>query len=155
MSLFDFAKNLIEDVVDEALTSTAKQASKAGTIGGKTINEWDSEWRSIGMLKTADLTPYNHCVGLYMHVVNGETKYIGRAIELNNGGFRKRLSDYRRESNSGRTHTSGRIINENLDDITTYILVVGETMEAVDITKKLERIFIAKYKPEWNKVFNS
>lgn len=155
MSLFDFAKNLLEDIVDEALTSTAKQASKSGTIGGKTIDEWDREWINIGSLKTANLTPYNHCVGLYMHVVDGKIKYIGRAIELNNGGFRKRLSDYRRASNSGRTHTSGRTINANLDNIRTQILIVGEDKEAVETTIKLERIFIAKYRPEWNKVFNS
>ena len=58
-------------------------------------------------IKMANLTPYNHCVGLYRHVINGKTMYVGRAIELHNGGFRKRLSDYCRESNSARKHTSG------------------------------------------------
>ena len=71
-----------------------------------------------------------------------------------NGGFRKRLSDYRRQSDSARTHTSGRIINENLDDIVTYILVVGHDEQAVEITKKLEGKFIAKYRPAWNKIIN-
>lgn len=45
--------------------------------------------------------------------------------------FRKRLGDYRRESNSARKHLSGRTINEYLDEITTYILVVGDTEETV------------------------
>lgn len=122
--------------------------------GGKSVSEWDCEWKSIGKLKDANLTPYNNCVGLYRHVVNGKTKYVGRAIELNNGGFRKRLSDYRRESNSARKHSSGRIIYEHLDEITTYILVVGYTQEAVEITKKLEGEFVRKYNPEWNKQIN-
>jgi len=81
--------------------------------------------------------------------------YIGRAIELYNGGFRKRLSDYIRESNSARKHLSGRIIYEHLDEITTYLLIVGDTEEAVAETKCLEGQFIAYYNfPEWNKQLN-
>jgi len=122
-------------------------------IMGRTIPEWDSRWVSIGMLRDANLTPYNHCVGLYRHVVGGKTKYVGRAIELHNGGFRKRLSDYRRDSNSARRHTSGRTIHEHLDEIETYILVVGDTEEAVEATKQLEPWFVKRYRPEWNKQF--
>ena len=87
-------------------------------------------------------------------MVNGNTKYVGRAIELHNGGFRKRLSDYRRQSNSARTHSSGRTINENLDRIRTYILIVGDDENAVEVTKQLEGKFIAKYRPEWNRMIN-
>ena len=130
------------------------KSSDSGLYGGKTIQQWDQEWVSIGKLKNANLTQYNHSVGLYRHVVHGKTMYVGRAIELHNGGFRKRLSDYRRQSDSARTHTSGRIINENLDDIVTYILVVGHDEQAVEITKKLEGKFIAKYRPAWNKMIN-
>lgn len=145
------------DIVSKTLAVATKAAAlvaeNSGTkIGGKTISEWNRSWKSIGPLKSANLTPYNHCVGLYRHVVNGKTMYIGRAIELNNGGFRKRLSDYRRESDSARKHTSGQIINENLDRITTYIMVVGDTEEAVQDTIQLEKVFVAKYSPEWNKL---
>lgn len=87
-------------------------------------------------------------------MINGNTKYVGRAIELHNGGFRKRLSDYRRQSDSARTHSSGRTINENLDRIRTYILIVGKDEEAVAVTKQLEKEFIYKYRAEWNKMFN-
>ena len=122
------------------------------SLGNKTVDEWDKNWISIGRLVNADLSPYNHCVGLYKHVVDGEVMYVGRAIELNNGGFRKRLSDYRRPSDSARKHTSGKTIHENLDRINTYVLVVGDTEEAVEVTKKLEYMFISRYGlPEWNK----
>lgn len=40
--------------------------------------------------------------------------YVGRAIELNNGGFRKRLSDYSRGSDSARNHKSGRLITVSI-----------------------------------------
>ena len=136
-------------------TSGSNSANRSvGGYGSKSVSEWDCEWQSIGRLKDANLTPYNNCVGLYRYVVNGKTKYVGRAIELNNGGFRKRLSDYRRESNSARKHSSGRIIHEHLDEIITYILIVGYTQEAVEITKKLEGEFVRKYNPEWNKQIN-
>ncbi len=140
-----------------SLTSVVNDFSGAVTsdvIGEKSINEWDREWKSIGSLKTCSLTPYNHSVGLYRMVISGETKYVGRAIELNNGGFRKRLSDYRRDSDSARIHASGSTINQNIDKIEVYILVVGNDQEAVNNTRKLEGKFIAKYNPEWNKQKN-
>ena len=154
MNLFDIAKKVAGGLISEAISQKDFSENSSG-ISGKTVSQWDNEWICIGPLKTADLTPYNHCVGLYRHVVNGKTMYVGRAIELNNGGFRKRLSDYRRESNSARKHLSGRTINEHLDEITTYILVVGDTDEAVVETKRLEGKFIEYYGfPEWNKQLN-
>lgn len=145
-----------ERMADFGGTSVRTSSSSSAApkrIMGRTISEWNSRWVSIGMLRDANLTPYNHCVGLYRHVVGGQTKYIGRAIELHNGGFRKRLSDYRRDNNSARRHTSGRTIHEHLDKIETYILVVGDTEEAVEATKQLEPWFVRQYRPEWNKQF--
>lgn len=152
ISDLDSKKNMMSTEQLEKLKKAKDALNKAkSSLGNKTIEEWDREWKCIGPLKTANLTPYNHCVGLYRHVVRGKTMYVGRAIELNNGGFRKRLSDYRRDSDSARKHSSGKTINSHLDEITTYILVVGNTEEAVEITKRLEHLFIAKYNyPEWN-----
>lgn len=124
--------------------------SSGGKYLNKSLEQWDRAWVNIGPLKTASLTQYNDCVGLYRHVVKGKTKYLGRAIELDNGGFRKRLSDYRRDSDSARKHPSGQTIYNHLDEITTYILVVGKTQEAIEVTKQLEKLFIRKYAPEWN-----
>ena len=151
---FNRVTEKMADLGGTSVSTSRRSTTRGGTFGGKTVSEWDCEWQCIGKLKDANLTPYNSCVGLYRHVVNGTTKYVGRAIELNNGGFRKRLSDYRRESNSARKHASGRTIYENLDRIETYILVVGNTQEAVEITKKLEGEFVRRYNPEWNKQFN-
>lgn len=144
-------QNIAKQVASKVITEVASQ--KIGT--SKTIAEWDREWICIGKLKTADLSPYNHCVGLYRHAINGKTMYVGRAIELNNGGFRKRLSDYRRDSNSARKHLSGRTIHEHLDEITTYLLIVGDDQYAVEETKRLEGLFISWYDfPAWNKQIN-
>ncbi len=154
MDLLDIAKKVADGLISEVVFKSSFSNISVGK-SGKTVEQWDKEWICIGPLKTANLTPYNHCVGLYRHVVNGRTMYVGRAIELYNGGFRKRLSDYRRQSNSARKHLSGRTINEHLDEIITYILIVGDTEEAVLETKRLEGQFIAYYGyPEWNKQLN-
>lgn len=154
MDLLDIAKKVADGLISEVVSKNSFSNISIGK-SGKTVEQWDKEWICIGPLKTANLTPYNHCVGLYRHVVNGRTMYVGRAIELYNGGFRKRLSDYRRQSNSARKHLSGRTINEHLDEIITYILIVGDTEKAVLETKRLEGQFIAYYGyPEWNKQLN-
>lgn len=154
MDLLDIAKKVADGLISKVVSKNSFSNISIGK-SGKTVEQWDKEWICIGPLKTANLTPYNHCVGLYRHVVNGRTMYVGRAIELYNGGFRKRLSDYRRQSNSARKHLSGRTINEHLDEIITYILIVGDTEEAVLETKRLEGQFIAYYGyPEWNKQLN-
>jgi len=158
MELWDFTKRVLKNVAQEAvfefMNSNGITRDCGGEFAGKSVSELDSEWIDIGMLKTANLTPYNQYVGLYRHVINGKTMYVGRAVEWNNGGFRKRLSDYRRESNSARTHTSGRLIYEHLDEIRTYILVLGSDVKAAELAKRLEGPFIAKYCPPWNKMLN-
>lgn len=113
-------------------------------------------WQHIGCLgevygrhKEA-LTRYNDCVGLYMHKINGQIMYIGRAVEYNNGGFRKRLSDYCRDSDSARKHPSGQKIYANRYRIQTYVMVVGKNREAAERTKLLEKQYIARYNPPWN-----
>lgn len=132
-----------------------KLCENPNPLKAKSIDEWDKEWIYIGNLNKADLKPYNKSVGLYYHKIEGKIIYLGRATELNNGGLRKRLSDYRRESDSARNYRAGILINQNLEDVITYILIVGNDDEAVNITKDLEGKFIERYKPEYNKDNNN
>lgn len=128
------------------------------TIAGYTVDQWDRRWVSLGTLSNLtldDLRPYNHSVGLYKAEINGKIYYIGRAIEYYNGGFRKRLRDYVRDSDSARTHKSGGKMNENAHRIRISILVVGNTESDVETTKQLEKALIMKYTPEWNVQFNA
>ena len=111
---------------------------------------FERKWICIGPLANANLRPYNHTIGLYKHIVKGRVMYIGKATEINNGGFRKRLSDYRRDSNSARKHSSGQIIHEHLYEITTYLLPIDTIYE----TTILEKEFIRKYNPPWNVQYN-
>jgi len=127
------------------------QQNKNAVLGGKTVSQWEGGWQSIGVLADANLTPYNKSVGLYRARLNGKVVYIGRAVEYSNGGFRKRLSDYRRQSNSARKHGSGQKMNANSDQLNIEILVTGGDKYAAEVAKKLETLLVGKYKPEWNK----
>lgn len=123
------------------------------TIKGRTVSEWNSRWQDLGRLSSLnidDLSRYNKEIGLYKARIGGEVVYIGRAIEHENGGFRKRLRDYVRESDSARTHGSGQKMNQNADSIQLSILVVGSSAEDVEAVRALERAMINLYKPNWN-----
>lgn len=123
--------------------------------GGKTLNRWDREWQYLGTLSQLnDLSAYNQSIGLYKAVLNGKVTYIGRAIEFANGGFRKRLRDYVRPSNSARTHGSGQTMYENADKVQISILVVGHSASDVETVKALEVAMILRHKPNWNVMYN-
>jgi len=99
------------------------------------------------------LSNLSNSVGLYKAELGGKVVYIGRAVEYSNGGLRKRLSDYTRESDSSRKHTSGQLMNQHASQLSVDILITGSDSDAVEVAKKLEQYFIGIYSPEWNKMF--
>jgi len=99
-------------------------------VGDKTLREWESSWRSVGYLDSIDLSPYSSYVGLYRAELGGIFVYIGRAVEYSNGGIRKRLSDYMRDSDCARKHTSGQLMHANASDLNISILLVGSDEES-------------------------
>ncbi len=141
--------------VESARKNMYQQArSTNALIGGRTIEQWDSQWRYAGILSSLQLSQYNQDVGLYRARLNGRIVYIGRAIEWDNGGFRKRLSDYTRDSASARKHGSGQKIYQHRHELTIELLIVGSDANAAEITIKLEALMVGKYGPEWNKIKN-
>ncbi|MBP1154500.1 MULTISPECIES: hypothetical protein [unclassified Paenibacillus] len=151
-SLLKGAATLAGEAVSGAQRSAYEQ-NRSRTIQGKTVDQWDYEWRSIGTLAQIELTPYNTSVGLYRARLHGKVVYIGRAVEWNNGGFRKRLSDYRRDSDSARTHGSGQKMHAHRDQLSIELLITGSDERAAEIAKALEPLMVGKYRPEWNKQF--
>lgn len=100
-----------------------------------------------------NLSKYNKSVGIYKAYLNDELVYIGRAIEADNGGFRKRLTDYIRESASARGTNSSSNMFKYKGQLDIKIIPLGGK-EAVDATKTVEEILIKHYKPKWNVEFN-
>lgn len=135
--------------------SNAIKTNSSGevTFGGLTVSQWNGKWVSLGLLSSLtldDLRKYNKHIGLYKAEMNGQVAYLGKAIEYGNGGFRKRLRDYVRPSDSARTHGSGKKMNENADRLQISILIVGDTSEDVETVVALEKAMIAKLNVKWN-----
>lgn len=146
--------NLLKKAAVSA-SNSAYESNKNKPIGGKTVDQWDAYWRPLGMLKDVqgNISHLNKSVGLYRAKLNGKVVYIGRAIEFNNGGLRKRLTDYVRQSESSRGTNSSNNMNTYKDRLYIDVLVVGEGEQAAQVTKVLEPMMIGKYRPEWNKQF--
>lgn len=111
--------------------------------------------KTLGELTKQDRSKYNNECGVYkMKDKNtNETKYVGRAIEHNNGGFRKRLSDYTRPSGSSRKHSSGTTIYNNKDNLYVEFCSTGKGEKGAKKAKALEKKIIAKEKKK-NSLFN-
>ncbi|MEL0628872.1 hypothetical protein [Psychromonas aquatilis] len=107
-----------------------------------------SAWICIGLLDESDcdFSNYNNKIGAYKGEIDGELVYVGKATELNNGGYRKRLRDYTRVSNSARNYPAGLKMHENKSNIIISIQIVSTADEAVI----LERELIGNLNPKWN-----
>lgn len=114
----------------------------------KSITEWDSEWKYIGYLNNADLTSLTHCVGLYRFERLGHVVFIGSATELSNGDLSSALRRYHKNSYS--SSKADKLICEHFDSIEVYVLVIGDTADAIDATRRLKGSFISRYWPLWN-----
>jgi ABC-type Zn2+ transport system substrate-binding protein/surface adhesin len=134
-------------LAERAEEANAKQEQP---IGGKTTEQWESEWKELPEGLASDVSGLSKKVGLYRARKDGETKYIGRAAEHDNGGLQKRLKDYTRESDSSRKHGSGQLMNEHRHNSKIDVLVTGSDKEAAQVAKDLEKRLIQKHKPEWN-----
>lgn len=121
-------------------------------IGGKTLDEWERSWLSLGILESADLSHLSKSVGLYKATLKGKIVFIGRATEHSNGGLCKRLSDYIRSTDSSRDYSSGQLIHQNAANLEIEVLITGDDESAGETAKKLKEYFIDFYKPEWNKM---
>ena len=106
----------------------------------------------LGEVKLEDLKAFNHSIGIYIMTLGVLPVYIGRAIEFNNGGLRKRLRDYIRKGNSSRKHTSGKLINSYKDELNLYVIELGHTEEDVAFVKYVESSMIENIFTRFNVV---
>ena len=112
----------------------------------------DVKFKDVGILggvSLEKLSSFTHSIGLYIMTFYGVPVYIGRAIEFNNGGLRKRIRDYQRGAN---THSSGTWIQEHLDELHLYVLELGHTGEDVDFVIDAEETMISSIYTKLNKV---
>jgi len=123
---------------------------KSPLIGGKTLSEWDLKWKRLEggfRIVHSDLSKK---VGLFRARLGSHIIAIGVGRELDNGGLRKRLSDFRRISKSGRDHKFGLFINEHLHELTAEVLVTGSDEAAKSLATALKKPMIERHKPSEN-----
>lgn len=120
-------------------------------VGGKSLCKWNEEWECIGILQNVvDRKIAPRKVGLYRTRCNCDVVYVGVASEHENGGLRKRLSDYVRSSDSARKNAAGKKINTHANVLEIDVLVTGSDSCAADVARRLESGFIFLYQPPWN-----
>ena len=105
-------------------------------------------WIEIGKLDESDcdFADYNNCIGVYKATLNNDLVYIGKATEINNGGFRKRLRDYTRENDGARNYPGGRNMFSNKE----YIIISIKITDTAEKAAELERNLIDRLNPTWN-----
>lgn len=118
-------------------------------FGGLTLDGWDSKWTLQGPL-VQDYGYLSRKVGLYKAILAERVMYIGKAAEHANGGFRKRLHDYSRNSHSARKTQAGRKMFEHRYELTIETVVTGGDRAGSRIATCLEDLFIERYDPPWN-----
>ncbi len=109
-------------------------------------------WIKLGYLDESDndFSKYSESIGIYKAVLNNKIMYIGKATELKNGGFRKRLRDYTRVSNSARNYSAGKMMYEHKSNIVIEIFIVEQNAHGIKKAEELEKNFIKKVNPKWN-----
>ena len=123
---------------------------KAIVVGSKTVGEWDSEWRRLDGDFNIRQSSVNKTVGLFRAVDGNDTMAIGQATEFENGGLRKRISDFRRKSDSNRKGFMGEYIRDNIKTLKLFVLCVGHDEEAAEVTKELREFMKKLYNPPKN-----
>ena len=115
-------------------------------FAGKTLREWDADWLPVKGGFTVRHSELRHHVGLFRASFGHAIMYIGKAVEVDNGGLRKRLSDFRRASPSGREHHGAMRIHDHLKELDLQVLITG----TVELAELLKLAMIARHLPPWN-----
>ena len=115
-----------------------------------TIMNITETWTPLGLLSetTTDFAKYNKDIGVYRAILNNEIVYIGKATELKSRGFRKRLRDYTRKSDSAKNYPSERLMYQHRNE--AYIEILILTGSSAKIIESIEARLIAEVKPKWN-----
>lgn len=138
MSFWNKVASIVKTVAIDTYHDIQKEQAKKSRNemrGSHNLSEMPNKpkqlsWKYIGILDNIDASHLRHVVGLYKAVLNGKIVYIGRAVEYNNGGLKKRLADYTRDSDSARKHKSGQLMHQNASDLKMYFMITGSDSES-------------------------
>lgn len=126
------------------------QLAEEPEFAGRTLQHWDADWVLVEGGFTVLHSELRHHVGLFRASLGNTIMYIGKAVESNNGGLRKRLSDFRRESPSGRGHYGAMRIYDHLKELDLQVLITGSDQSAKELAELLKSAMIPRHLPPWN-----
>lgn len=122
-------------------------------IGQRSLGEWDTRWEPLPRPFIESHPDLRHVVGLFRAVLDGETKYIACATERP-GGISKALRRVGGPDQTGNRGYGAQMIRQHITEVTVEILRVDDKDHPEDITKKLKRMMVKLYDPEWARPFN-
>ena len=117
---------------------------------GRTLNEWDVAWESLGLLSDERWRGIRD-IGVYRFWLRADRPlYIGKVTYTgstgSDGGFHWRLQQYWAGSHAGRTTGSAKLIHSHKDTLQVGILRLREK----PMIAALEIALIERHRPEWN-----
>lgn len=132
--------------IDKEIIMTTTDAP---LYGEKTLPEWDRLWVRVPNGLKEYQPKLRHKLGLIRATLNGRVMYIGTGCDLG-GGIAKRLSDFIRDSPSGRNHYAAQKINENRDILDVDVIYTGKSFDGQELARALKTPMIHLHDPEWN-----
>ena len=115
------------------------------------------DWEKIGSLsefneESEHFDELKKSVGLIKFIYKNQIIHLGKAIEFENGGIKKRIIDFKRDSNSARESCKGAFIYNHQKDIEIETLIAGNDTNAIKNIKILKNLFLIYYNPKLPKL---
>lgn len=123
----------------------------ATEIGGRSVQDWDADWRQVPAGFEGPHPDLKRYVGLARAVRDGTIMYILRATEHKSGGLAKGLRRISGPDQTGNAKYGAQKIREHMPELSLEVLCVGTTEAAANHTKQLRTAMIKLHGPEWNR----
>ncbi len=117
-------------------------------IGHRKLEEWNQCWEPLPNAFTESHADLRQVVGLFRTILNGDTKYIVAASDQG-GGIAKGLRRIAGPEQTGNKGYGAQKVREHLDLVVVEILRVDDENSPSNVTKKLKRMMLKYYDPEW------
>ncbi|MHB1398036.1 MAG: hypothetical protein ACYDAI_08625 [Trichloromonadaceae bacterium] len=127
------------------LTGGSRRGGRSELVGGRSLTDWESGWRRIGLLTSAHVTAPQEAIGLFRLRQGGDIVYLGRSTAAQGNCLRRTLRAL--VHGGARTGTAlDRQLPARAHELAVEILITGsETLAA-----QLQGRWLQQTQPSWN-----
>lgn len=127
------------------LSGGFRSGGRGELVGGRSLTDWESGWRRIGLLTSAHVTAPQEAIGLFRLRQGGDIVYLGRSNGAQGNCLRRTLRAL--VHGGARTGTAlDHQLPESAHELTVDILITGsETFAA-----QLQGRWLQQTQPSWN-----